>query len=613
MEYRTDIDGLRAIAVTAVILFHLGYLPNGYLGVDIFFVISGFLITSIIYGSAIKNAFSILTFYQRRVRRIIPLLLFVSLVSLIIGSLVMLPEDLENLSQSVIASNFSINNILMYITSGNYWATKNEFKPLMHTWSLGVEEQYYLIFPFLFYFFQGSKIRYSVYLVLILTVVSLLAFVLQTDSASRFYLIQYRFFQLSIGGLGAIFLTRMNREARVTNILWLYFFIVTTLIILIAPVLSIKPVLNIFITLSTIGLLISGSAHFNKPGSYKTLFTNKPIVAVGKISFSIYMWHQVVFAFGRYILVEEMTVIWSVVLVMVTLLLSIITYTLIENPFRNHQLIKTKSVVLVCGTILVLTTLPAFYIHSISGIVKEVPELGLTAADRVVKVNLFTSNRNVFIKYIDDIDALDKDFTEGDKLKVLVIGNSFGRDVSNILLEYDVNGVLEVRYIRIQNLYDRKATTRLKQADRILIAAKDFISKDILNQIEQFHGLTVDHSKVWLFGTKDFGYHNGIHHFRYKATTNFLTYRTKMRQGVEQTNDKLRLEWSEKFIDLIAVVSDDEEENVLIYTPEGKFISHDTLHLTRFGAKYFATKLKDKLDEIFRQANSSSESSRGII
>lgn len=135
--YRNDIDGLRAIAVLAVIVFHFGYLSNGFLGVDIFFVISGFLITGIIYKEINDNRFSIINFYLRRIRRIIPLALFVSLVALIIGIATMLPDDLENLAQSVIATNLFSNNVLQAITVKNYWDLVNEYKPLMHTWSLG--------------------------------------------------------------------------------------------------------------------------------------------------------------------------------------------------------------------------------------------------------------------------------------------------------------------------------------------------------------------------------------------------------------------------------------------------------------------------------------------
>ena len=156
-SYRNDIDGLRAIAVLAVIIFHFGFLPNGYLGVDVFFVISGYLITGIIYNELNENRFSMINFYLRRTRRIIPLALFISMVSLSIGVATMLPDDLENLAQSVASTNLFSNNILQAITTKNYWDVVNEYKPLMHTWSLGIEEQYYLFYPLLF-LLVGKKV-----------------------------------------------------------------------------------------------------------------------------------------------------------------------------------------------------------------------------------------------------------------------------------------------------------------------------------------------------------------------------------------------------------------------------------------------------------------------
>ena len=125
IKYRKDIDGLRAIAVLSVIFFHLGYLPNGYLGVDIFFTISGYLITKIVYAESVENKFSITQFYLRRIRRIIPLVLFTSSIAVLIGFFVMLPDDFENLCQSLIATNFFGNNILQLITTGNYWDIVN--------------------------------------------------------------------------------------------------------------------------------------------------------------------------------------------------------------------------------------------------------------------------------------------------------------------------------------------------------------------------------------------------------------------------------------------------------------------------------------------------------
>lgn len=258
MLYRSDIDGLRAFAVISVVLFHLGFLPNGYLGVDIFFVISGYLITSIIFDKAKKGEFSIWDFYQRRIRRIIPLLLFTTSLALIMGIFLMLPDDLDNLAQSVFASNLSANNILMYITSSDYWSVKNEYKPLMHTWSLGVEEQYYLIYPFLFLFLQGKKSKYIFPFLVLLTIISFFFFFLSNNSAQKFYLLHHRFFEFSIGGLGAIYFK--NRTININHfskgLIFMAMLFITTVII--SSVTTYNDIKIILITFSTTGLLILG-------------------------------------------------------------------------------------------------------------------------------------------------------------------------------------------------------------------------------------------------------------------------------------------------------------------------------------------------------------------
>lgn len=148
--YRPDIDGLRAIAVLQVLLFHAGFpiAKSGFIGVDVFFVISGFLITSILVKMQNDETFRLRDFYERRIRRILPALFSVVLVSVPFAYFLMLPDDLENFGQSQIATLFSANNLLLWLTE-NYFSVRNEFKPLVHTWSLGVEEQFYIFYPFL--------------------------------------------------------------------------------------------------------------------------------------------------------------------------------------------------------------------------------------------------------------------------------------------------------------------------------------------------------------------------------------------------------------------------------------------------------------------------------
>ena len=154
MKYRSEIDGLRSIAVIPVILFHAGFdlFSGGFVGVDIFFVISGYLITSIIIYDLENNTFSILNFYERRARRILPALYFMIIISTIVGWFVLTPYFYRDLFQTITATSLFVSNYLLYLKSG-YFAPIAELKPFLHTWSLAVEEQYYVIFPILLLLF----------------------------------------------------------------------------------------------------------------------------------------------------------------------------------------------------------------------------------------------------------------------------------------------------------------------------------------------------------------------------------------------------------------------------------------------------------------------------
>ena len=173
LEYRKEIDGLRAIAVLPVMFFHAGlnFIQGGFYGVDVFFVISGYLITSMILHQKSNSAFSIMNFYERRARRILPALIIVMLACIPFAFILMQPDDLENFGQSLISTSLMANNVLLYLTSG-YWDLTSEFKPLLHTWSLGVEEQFYIIFPMLILAMYQVNLRGLLYVTLSLTIVS---------------------------------------------------------------------------------------------------------------------------------------------------------------------------------------------------------------------------------------------------------------------------------------------------------------------------------------------------------------------------------------------------------------------------------------------------------
>lgn len=563
--YRTDIDGLRAIAVLPVILFHLNFLPNGYLGVDVFFVISGFLITGIIFKALKSDSFSIFSFYKKRTRRIIPLVSFVSIISLLIGMFTMLPDDLENLAQSIVATNLFSNNILPILTTKNYWDIVNEFKPLMHTWSLGIEEQYYLVYPFIFLFIGKKRIQWILPSLIVLTLISLVLFFMNFAEYQKFYLLQFRFFELSIGGIAAILMNGKVFDYRLPLLpILLLILLVST------PIFNLNNELKIILTvLFTVSILVSHN-HSNLLSNI--ILNNKLSIFIGKISFSLYMWHQVVFAFSRYFIFHEIMPLQASLLIAITVVLSILTYYFIEQPFRNTKKVNNKiAFTTIIGSV-ILSTAVSLYIYSKAGVLKDIPELDISTTN---------IKRNMHANYNDKIYQFNQGFTDSSKKKVLVVGNSFARDWVNILLESKYADNIEIHYT-----YHPKDEANFKE----LLTESDLVFVTMLATDEINHFIP-NQNKMWYVGTKNFGINNGIF-YNYNGN-DYCMQRTKMEKGYLEQNETLKKTWKEKYIDLIEPLL--IHNKMPVFTNDCKFISQDCRHLTKAGAKYYSTQLNLQL------------------
>ena len=211
MLYRREIDGLRALAVLAVILFHTGFaaVSGGFVGVDIFFVISGYLITTILINDIEKGSFSLLNFYERRARRILPSLFFVMFFTLPLAWFWMQPQDLKSFSESLVAVPLFLSNLLFYLKSG-YFDAASELEPLLHTWSLAIEEQYYLLFPLFLMLTWNLGKNVIISLLLLVAIGSVLG--AHWGSANHpsftFYLLPTRVFEILIGALISLFINQ---------------------------------------------------------------------------------------------------------------------------------------------------------------------------------------------------------------------------------------------------------------------------------------------------------------------------------------------------------------------------------------------------------------------
>lgn len=565
-KYRSDIDGLRAIAVISVILFHLGYQPGGFLGVDVFFVISGYLITDILYREINNDSYSVVNFYIRRIRRILPLVSFICFISLVIGILVMLPDDLENLAQSVIATNFFGNNILQVLTTKNYWDVVNEFKPLMHTWSLAVEEQYYFLYPIIFSLFGKTKKHLILPIIIILTVISVILFLGPFQHFYKFYLLPFRFFEMSIGGIAAILL-----KGRLIQTKWSPVFILALITFLIVDFSFLPSWIPLMVCVLIACLVLSTS---NRSSKISTLFLgNKIFKFIGKISFSLYMWHQVLFAFGRYVYFEEIGIQESIILVVLTLTLSIFTYYFIEQPFRNKAKFKTSTVVVSQIVLFIITTGISVFLYLNAGVVRDVPELEIST-DNV--------QRSMHSAYNHKNYKLDKPFTDNSqKKKVLVIGDSFARDWLNVLIESQYSEGIELSYIFKYSSHD-SLLSRAAQADYIFLA-KRLTKEKVIKKLNAFK------AKLWVVGSKNFGINNGLY-YNYSEEY-YCDQRVQMEKGYAENNDRLKESFNNRYLDVIGLVLDKKSNTVPVFTPNCKFISQDCRHFTKAGAKHFATLL----------------------
>jgi peptidoglycan/LPS O-acetylase OafA/YrhL len=348
MEYRKEIDGLRALAVLPVILFHAGFtaFSGGFVGVDIFFVISGYLITTIIVTEMEQGSFSLLNFYERRARRILPALFFVMLCTLPFAWLWMLPHDLKIFSESLIAVPLFSSNVLFYLTS-DYFDTASELKPLLHTWSLAVEEQYYVLFPLFLIFFWKLGKKWIIHLLLAFSVASIVAAqtVSSTHPSLAFYMLPTRGFEILVGTLISLFVNYKSGAISVSHSVGQSVSIAGLMLIFYAIFQFDKntPSPGLYTLIPTIGagLILVFSSNKNLVGK---LLGSKIFSGIGLISYSAYLWHQPLLAFARLRSIDKPTDIILALLCLSSLALAYLTLNYVENPFRKKSNVSIKTI-----------------------------------------------------------------------------------------------------------------------------------------------------------------------------------------------------------------------------------------------------------------------------
>lgn len=341
IEYRPSIDGMRAIAVVSVLLFHLheAMLPGGFVGVDIFFVISGYLITSIIYRQCAAKRFSLANFYQRRISRIFPVFFLVSLSILITAALLYSSEDLSSAGALTTASALSLTNIKLML-QGNYFEVSPDAQPFLHYWSLAVEEQFYMFLPLFLMLAHRLRVsrKWMLRILGVLVIGSFAACVMMTFRRPTwaFYLLPTRAWELLAGSMLAVYTARQvpfttKSIDRYLSLAGLLLVAVSLLVVTedrhFPGYIAIIPVLG--------SLLLIGRVSDPNMITEK-LLANRVLVFVGRISYSLYLWHWPVYCFVDYRLYAESLVSRTAIKLVLTVLLALVSYMVIENPTRRY-------------------------------------------------------------------------------------------------------------------------------------------------------------------------------------------------------------------------------------------------------------------------------------
>jgi len=359
MRYRREIDGLRALAVLPVMLYHAAIPPfgGGFVGVDVFFVISGYLITSIVIADIDAGRFTIQGFYERRARRILPALFLVAGISCCVAAVLFLqlrlaPDATRDFLQSIGAVGLFASNVLFWIESG-YFAPAADLKPLLHTWSLAVEEQFYVVFPLLLLLVCALWRRRLVWVIAMVALasLSLSEWLGGVDASANFYLSPSRAWELMLGALVALALYRRERAfvgraiANVLVVLGLAMILVPTVTYhaeMAFPGLSALPP-----TVGTALVILFGT---ERTGAGRALGW-RPLVALGLMSYSAYLWHQPLLAFARVAAGSALTMRVATVLLGVSLVLAWLSWRFVEQPFRDRRHFSRRGIFAMAATV----------------------------------------------------------------------------------------------------------------------------------------------------------------------------------------------------------------------------------------------------------------------
>ena len=635
LNYRPEIDGLRAIAVCSVIIYHAkikffgtDVFQGGYLGVDIFFVISGYLISSIIFNEIRAKKFSLLNFYERRVRRIIPALFFVIIFCIPFAYFIILvPIELVNFSESIISTIGFFSNYYFFNQGQEYGATNSLLVPFLHSWSLSVEEQFYILFPILIIFIFRFCEKYFFYILFFIFILSLAfaEFGSNHFASLNFYILLSRIWEIFFGSLLAYFESIKNIKKDyhryVSKMMpTVGIFIIGLSILAFNGTTKHPSIITLFPVIGT-GLIIWFS---NKGDILTKILSTKFFVSIGAISYSLYLWHYPIFAFSRITSFASNSLINKMFLLLIIILFSIISYYFIECPARKKNINFKKIIIIIFSVFLIICSINIFIIS------KE----GFSAKYNNVYLKNDILNdrlRQESWKYVNTLN--NQEFIREDKIKILIIGDSFSKDLFNL---FYLNKELFNKYefIRYGNKFNKDAflfdqnyskekieefeqSLLFKKSDFIIIS-DHFLDMSEVEKLRNFIIYFKSKKKIILTSNSNI-YQNDIKHKRFHKLTLFDYYLIREAEKLyyldknlspndilkinqyyfeNRVSDKVNMYLKKiaknqnlKLLDKNNFMCDDLKKLCYGSTQNGFKTSYDGRHFTIKGAEFFGKKV----------------------
>jgi peptidoglycan/LPS O-acetylase OafA/YrhL len=500
----------------------------------------------------------------------------------------MIPDLFENFGQSLVATVFFSNNILLWLTSG-YFALESEFKPLLHTWTLGVEEQYYIIIPLVIMATFHLKKKWLLTSFLAMAVCSLIyaEISLRTAPDAAFYLLPARGWELLLGSLLALSQyafplavkkLQVGSVAQAGGLLGLALVLISTFYYD-----KNTPYPGLHALMPTTGALLIILCASNKTIVGKFL-SIKPLVKIGLISYSAYLWHQPVFAFARLRSLSEPGRIEFTVLTALSLGLAFLSWKYIELPFRNRAIVSRRFLYIIVSVVGLTISGTGYFIYVNSGFVNSYAELGSSEK---------AAGRRLNAVYNEGPYRFQKDsFASIEKQHLLVVGNSFARDFINSGLENGYFSNYEIAYATqmphcLKGAQDlpEKLRTLIGTAKELVISSTDYRASGALDCWESdfaiFRQLGV--SNILVMGTKNFGWN--MNAVMLLPEREKYSYRAPVLKEVIEENQWLASVLpADDFVNILSMIMD-ENKRVAVFTPNHRLISQDRVHLTRDGAR----------------------------